>query len=175
MPSRISRYYGLEDEVGLDPREPGRTVLVKAPRLPVDPGGTFEHTLAAGDRLDRLASIYYDEPRRWWLICDANPDVLSPLELVGRGPLRTLRVPLTPPAEDAPRKWAQLGEALREHPGVLRLRLTDEPAAVLTYNRFVVEDGELLGTIAAHDFAPGEPRPVDRVGKPITVPPNNAR
>lgn len=34
----------------------------------------LEHTVSAGDRLDRLAQHYYNDPRLWWRIVDANPE-----------------------------------------------------------------------------------------------------
>lgn len=41
-----------------------------APAPPV-----LEHTVQAGDRLDRLARHYYNDDRLWWRIVDANPEV----------------------------------------------------------------------------------------------------
>ena len=35
----------------------------------------LEHTVAAGDRLDRLARHYYNDDRLWWRIVDANPEI----------------------------------------------------------------------------------------------------
>jgi nucleoid-associated protein YgaU len=35
----------------------------------------LEHTVQAGDRLDRLARHYYNDGRLWWRIVDANPEV----------------------------------------------------------------------------------------------------
>ena len=35
-----------------------------------------------GDRLDSLAHKFFHDPRKWWLIADANPDALTPEELV---------------------------------------------------------------------------------------------
>src|SRR6266568_1117605 len=105
MFSRISRYYGLPDVVDHDPREGGRTVVSKSLRTLPDVSGTFQHTILDGDRLDQLAFMYYRQPRKWWRICDANPEFLSPMELLGRGPLRTVRVPLAVPADAEP-AWA---------------------------------------------------------------------
>jgi len=40
------------------------------------------------DRLDLLAMKYYSEPTKWWQICDANPQVEFPLDLLNRLPVR---------------------------------------------------------------------------------------
>jgi nucleoid-associated protein YgaU len=42
----------------------------------------LEHTVQAGDRLDRLARHYYDDDRLWWRIADANPQVFYAGDLV---------------------------------------------------------------------------------------------
>ncbi len=43
---------------------------------PIAPApGLIEHTLSRDDRLDRLAMQYYNDPHKWWLILDANPDI----------------------------------------------------------------------------------------------------
>ena len=38
--------------------------------------GVIEHTIATGERMDLLAGHYYNDPRQWWLILDANPDAV---------------------------------------------------------------------------------------------------
>ena len=35
----------------------------------------IEHVVREGDRLDLLAGRYYNDPRLWWRILDANPDL----------------------------------------------------------------------------------------------------
>ncbi|MCO5977339.1 MULTISPECIES: LysM peptidoglycan-binding domain-containing protein [Ideonella] len=37
--------------------------------------GVIEHVVREGDRLDLLAGHYYNDPRLWWRILDANPDL----------------------------------------------------------------------------------------------------
>ncbi len=44
--------------------------------------GVLEHRIADGDRLDLLAAHYYNDPRLWWRIVDANPGVLHGGDLV---------------------------------------------------------------------------------------------
>jgi len=38
--------------------------------------GVVEHVVKAGDRLDLLARHYFNDPRLWWRIVDANPAFL---------------------------------------------------------------------------------------------------
>lgn len=42
----------------------------------------LEHTVQAGDRLDRLARHYYNDGRLWWRIVDANPEVFYGADLL---------------------------------------------------------------------------------------------
>jgi hypothetical protein len=42
--------------------------------------GVLEHVIAQGDRLDLLADHYFGDPRLWWRILDANPDLGSGAE-----------------------------------------------------------------------------------------------
>ncbi|MEU6036010.1 hypothetical protein ABZ801_11430 [Actinomadura sp. NPDC047616] len=180
MSSRISRYYGLPDVVDQDPRKPGRNVVSTALRVLPDVHGTFQHTIVDGDRLDQLAFLYYQQPGKWWRICDANPEFLSPLEMLGRGPLRTVRVPLAVPAGGQP-GWAALAVSLAAEPGVERFRFVDDPragqdlAVVVTYNRFVVGESALRGLAGKAGFRAEPPEVVGRAGKRITVPPDTAR
>jgi hypothetical protein len=178
MFSRISRYYGLPDVVDHDPRKGGRTVVSKSLRTLPDVSGTFQHTIVDGDRLDQLAFMYYRQPRKWWRICDANPEFLSPMELLGRGPLRTVRIPLAVPADAQP-AWAALAARLAAEPGVERFRFVDQPtsdlATIVTCNRLVVSEGELAKLIAAAGFSARRPEVIGRAGKRITVPPDTVR
>ena len=38
--------------------------------------GVLEHVIKEDDRLDLLALYYYNDPRKWWRIVDANPEIL---------------------------------------------------------------------------------------------------
>src|SRR5687768_9394734 len=53
----------------------------------------IEHTLREGERHDALAVLYYNEPRLWWRILDANPDVLYAGDLTERAAGDTLLIP----------------------------------------------------------------------------------
>lgn len=67
-----SRYEKSRPFVNEDGTPPFRGVRARdiGPASPV-----LEHTVQAGDRLDRLARHYYNDERLWWRIVDANPDV----------------------------------------------------------------------------------------------------
>lgn len=45
------------------------------PRPIPTPEGVVEHVIKAGDRLDALATYYYDDSRLWFHILDANPQL----------------------------------------------------------------------------------------------------
>jgi len=53
----------------------------------------IEHALREGERHDALAVLYYNEPRLWWRILDANPDVLYAGDLTERAAGETLLIP----------------------------------------------------------------------------------
>ena len=44
--------------------------------------GVLEYTVKEGDRLDLLALHFYNNPRRWWRILDANPQILFGADLM---------------------------------------------------------------------------------------------
>ena len=48
------------------------------------------HTVIEGERIDHLATRYYGDPLKFWLICDAN-GALFPEELMIPG--RVLKIP----------------------------------------------------------------------------------
>jgi hypothetical protein len=82
--------------------------------------GRFLHTVQDTDRLDHLAFKYYEQPRDWWRIADANPSFLSPEALLGAAPFVTIHVPVSRIGYDAP--WSELLRALRERPGIDEVR-----------------------------------------------------
>jgi hypothetical protein len=53
----------------------------------------LEHTLREGERHDALAALFYNEPRLWWRILDANPDVLYAGDLAERDSAQPLLSP----------------------------------------------------------------------------------
>lgn len=93
MFSKISRYYKVPDVAVPDAQ--GRVFASKDLRLLPAVTGTFQHVVKAGDRLDHLSHKYYSQPLQWWHICDANPEFLSPLALLGDEVIVTTRFPVT--------------------------------------------------------------------------------
>ena len=69
---------------GMSPR------VLAARQIPPAPA-TLEYVVVAGERLDQLASRFYGDPRKYWLILDANPEELNPLLLLRPG--RRIRIP----------------------------------------------------------------------------------
>jgi nucleoid-associated protein YgaU len=84
-----SRYQRVADAGFVDGE--GRAVLLKATREPVATELALVYEVREGDRLDLLAHRFFHDPRKWWLIADANPDALTPEELLIPG--RQLRIP----------------------------------------------------------------------------------
>ena len=74
-----SRY---EDAKGFVAEEPPAPFSGVRARRIGPAAGVVEHTLRAGDRLDLLALHYYNDPRKWWRILDANPHILNGGDLV---------------------------------------------------------------------------------------------
>lgn len=97
MSDPASRYDALPTYRRVVPGEPDR--LLRVPRLPgpgsaggvgaaATDGGT--HRVVVGERLDRLAAVYLDDPYAWWRFADLAPGV--PLDELD-APGRVLRLP----------------------------------------------------------------------------------
>ncbi len=84
-----SRYQRVPDATFTDGE--GRRVQLKRTREPLDTELALVYQVRQGDRLDTLAHRFFRDPRKWWLIADANPDVLVPDQLLVPG--RLLRIP----------------------------------------------------------------------------------
>ena len=55
----------------------GRYLLpLKYPEIPLHRGDLYI-TTTVGDRLDSLANTFYKDPRHWWVISNANPDIIN--------------------------------------------------------------------------------------------------
>ena len=82
MFSKISRYRKLPNVVTLDARS--RALESKSLRLTPEVPTQTQHILEGSDRLDQVAYKYYQQPRNWWRICDANAEFDSPRALFGK-------------------------------------------------------------------------------------------
>lgn len=80
-----SRYRNLPESTLLNPR--GERLLGKELRIIPPTPPRFLHTVSQGDRLDLLAFKYYGDPTRWWQVCDANPKLPFPTDLLDKQPL----------------------------------------------------------------------------------------
>lgn len=124
MFSKISRYRKLPDEVTVD--ADGFSFQSKSLRLTPDVDGTFQHTVEEIDRLDHLGYKYYKQPRKWWRICDANPEFLSPQAMLGKEPIVTGEFPVEFGGGDPP--YAVILAAVRNLVGVENALLGAEDA-----------------------------------------------
>ncbi len=192
MFSKISRYRKLPDAVTADAGD--RSLESKTLRLLPEVSGIFAHTVEEVDRLDHLAYKYFKQPRRWWRICDANPEFMSPQALLGKEPIVTDRFSLTWDDEVGPPPWAELRRQLLENVGVLDAQPVEEVvpvwetrtigdrqdtvhqeryerAVVVITNRMIVGADALADVVAAQGFEVGQPERIGRVGKSIIIPP----
>jgi hypothetical protein len=166
-----SRYRKLPDEVTVDVK--GRRLTSKSLRSLPDVTGIFRHTVEDGDRLDHLAHKYYNQPRKWWRICDANPEFMLPQALLGKTPLISQRFPLSfPKAKEQP-PWATLMRYLSAQVGVEDILLTDdENYLIVTFNEINIQSSNLTKIIGEAGFTVEQPQTIGRTGKPIVIPPD---
>jgi hypothetical protein len=168
MFSRISRYRALDDVVTTD--ADGRQLSSRMLRVAGVATGQYAHTIAEGDRLDQLANRYYHQPRNWWRICDANPDILSPQELLGAEPVVTYHFDVSPAAGGTP-QWANLLHALSDLVGVSRAVLHGEATVLVTFNRLNLTVPDLAAAMRTSGFPASAAKQVGRPGKQIVIPP----
>lgn len=197
MFSKNSRYRKLKDVVTTDPK--GRNLQSKTLRPLPEVSGVFLHTVEEVDRLDHLAYKYYKQPRKWWRICDANPEFMSPQALLGKEPVVTARFPLTFEENGVQPPWAELLRRLSEVIGVEDVRVVEEEvelvpeertigaqqvtvfvpryerAVIVRYNQMNVNAGDLADVMTAVGFGVDQPQNIGRIGKQIVVPPNVVR
>jgi hypothetical protein len=184
-----SRYRTVPDIAVPDAQ--GRVVAAKEARPLPEVTGPFRHIVTADDRLDQLAARYYGQPLLFWRICDANPELLSPLALVDAEQVVTARFPVTltgtPP-------WAALRVALAGVVGVERVAVREEVTLVprreqvdgrtvvvmvehfvraveVTFNRVNVTAGTLADRIRAAGFQAGPATEIGQLGQEIIIPP----
>lgn len=188
-----SRYKKEPFEVTLDVK--GRRF--KSVRLRVNPdiAGTFLHMVEEGDRLDHLAYKYYRASKKWWQIADANPDFLSPRDLLGKGVMRSVRIPLTYDDEETAPPWGDLAGLLKTLLGIDDFRFEEtvhltednpeiegeiisvaeesyERAVVIIYNSQNVVEDNLVSVVEDAGFTAGQAQNIGRIGKRIVIPPD---
>jgi hypothetical protein len=200
MFTKSSRYWNLDQVVVEDCR--GRRLESKPIRIIPEVAGTFHHTVEETDRLDNLAYKYYKKPGKWWQICDANPEILSPLTLLGQGPEKTYRYAVAWEDDTTPTPLAAIRQHLIEGTGICRVLveagvnyaeilrpvpLSDETITVyaeqpvitvtVLFNGAITGSREVFDLIRAvdHRLAVSPGVAVQRVGKQITIPPNQSR
>jgi hypothetical protein len=190
MFSKISRYRRVPDVAVPDAE--GRVLASKGLRLLPQVSGTFRHTVEAGDRLDQLSYKYYGQPLQWWHICDASPQFLSPLALLGQEPVVTTRFPVSVTAGDPP--WSALFRQLTDVVGVEDVQVLEDVeltpqqqtvagqtvtvfvehytrTVLVTYNRLNVSPAILADGIANAGFQVGPPTDTGQLGQEIVIPP----
>ncbi|MBD1836289.1 hypothetical protein H6F61_27305 [Cyanobacteria bacterium FACHB-472] len=166
-----SRYRKLPDEVTVDGK--GRRLTSKSLRLLPEVTGIFLHTIEDGDRLDHLAHKYYNQPRKWWRICDANPEFISPQALLGKTPFITQRFPISFADTEGQPPWATLLRAIAAQIGVENIWLTDdERFLIVTFNQMNIQARNLTEMIEAAGFTVEQPQTIGRTGKKIVIPPD---
>ena len=194
MFSKISRYRKLEDVVV--PDSSGRLAASKALRLIPKVDGEFLHTVEENDRLDHLAFKYYKQPRKWWRICDANPDFPFPPALLGKDTLVVERFPLIINTEADEPLWSEVLADLTAIVGVEQVRVLKEELAlvdrtvtigpdtvtiqvpkygytiIVHYNGLNLSSTFLVNRMVSLNLDVGPPERIGRIGKTLIIPPN---
>jgi|GEM_PF-807614 len=173
MFSKNSRYRNVADVVAIGPD--GRELRSKDIRPQVAVSGTFQHVIEESDRLDQLANEYYKQPRKWWRICDANPDFLSPQALLGKDPVVTYRLSLSSAGSKTP-PWSQALNAVADLVGVEDVQFSgDEPgqaALVVRFNQMNLSVWDIRARITDLGIKVEAPQAISRIGKLIVIPPD---
>jgi hypothetical protein len=192
MFSKISRYKKLQDVVTIGIT--GRSDTSKEPRLLPDVTGKFFHTIEERDRLDNLSFKYYRQPKKWWCVCDASTEILSPQGLIGKEPLVVSRFTLTYPDDVTDPPWTTLRRNLMGIVGVEEVAFEEDislvseeivyestdvtiyaekynRAVVIKYNRMNVSIEELTNEITTAGFGVIQPVNISRLGKNLAIPP----
>jgi hypothetical protein len=191
MFSKNSRYRKLPDFVTIDRQ--GREITIKNLRPLPEVTGTFLHTIEDGDRLDHLAFRYYKQPRKWWRICDANPQFMSPQTLLGTESIVTFQFPLSFSGNGEPPPLSLVIRNLAQQPGIEKIRIREEIQLVeekqshnhqdviintekfkrfilVTFNQMNTSSEAINDIIKTAGFKIGKPEIIGRVGKEIVIP-----
>ena len=89
MFDKESRYYRVGEYVARDIRGNFNKVK-KTRRVDKRSDKAFTYIVKDGDRLDLLAYKFYNDPTKYWLICDANRSIF-PSDLMVTG--KTITIP----------------------------------------------------------------------------------
>lgn len=80
MIEKGSRYENAELFAGANSKAPVFGGI--RPRKIRPAAGVIEYKVNEGDRLDLLSLHFYSNPRRWWRILDANPQIMFGADLM---------------------------------------------------------------------------------------------
>ena len=164
-----SRYKELPEINTTDAQ--GQVARPKMLRWIPDTPGTFLHTVNQANRLDLLGYKYYGEPKKWWLICDANPKFALPTDLLDRHPIIQETFNLEPPEDE--NKWPILIRALRELSGIHEvLADTFEVILGVTYNVKELDRENITHVVTSQGYVIKDISKQERIGQKITIPPN---
>lgn len=193
MFTRNSRYYALDNIVVNNTNN--RQVISKKIRRFSELKGSFQHVVDEGDRLDLLASKYYGQPTKWWRICDANPQFDSPLDLLGKSVLQTVRYRVSDSLIAAPFPWLDLKVLLQPLNGIKKLLCVDRVTGItqqtvtvgpdeveidvevyeryleLVVNTALLPVQTITNTLNTYTIEFNSPEYVGRIGSNITIPP----
>jgi hypothetical protein len=92
-----SRYFGLATaKLDIADSDDGTREVRYVRRRIIPPAGDsttlVEHTVAQGERLDRITSRYIGDPTQFWRLCDVN-NVMQPEELEETGRVVDIALP----------------------------------------------------------------------------------
>lgn len=90
MITQRSRYRRKDGYPSLDRSRSEEPIEALSPHEPEPMEVRRQHVVKAGERLDQIANLYYGDPLKYWLICDAN-EAVFPEELLEPG--RVLDIP----------------------------------------------------------------------------------
>jgi hypothetical protein len=157
----------------------------------------FLCTIEDRDCLDHLAYKYYKAPQKWGRIADANVDAnfFSPIDLLGTGVLKSVRIPLELNAGEKEPPWSRLTARLSALAGVDSFRFAEnmllgeaaqstagesipvatqsyERSVLVNYNSLTITVNELASAVSAAGFIAGRTESIGRTGRRIIIPPD---
>lgn len=149
----------------------GKTARSDTLRWIPDTPGTFLHMVNQTDRVDLLAYKYYGNPKKWWLICDANPDSVLPTDMLNGHPIRQEVFNLEFPSGE--NKWSILIRALKELKGMREVQTDIFQASLhVVYNRIELDREDIMNVITSQGFVVKTISKKERIGQKIIIPPN---